>query len=126
MLLVQEPSAWRNLRRIKQLKWPVGRPRLLGGINLFHGYAAHLIAERCCVALATAHAYKPSRRKPGKATLQLLRLRRDQMILNARLARLDRETRRDRRSRGNEADRKLLRNIPSMPQHWGRVLFHQK
>jgi uncharacterized protein DUF3653 len=78
---IQDPSAWRNIRKCRQLKRPVGRPRKGPGLNLFYGSPAELIAEWCCVALSTAHAYKSGRLKPGKAAEKLFRLHRDRMIL---------------------------------------------
>jgi hypothetical protein len=93
---IQDPSAWRNIRRTRQLKRPVGRLRKHAELNLFHGYPAELIAEWCCVALSTAHAYKSGRLKRGNAAEKLFRLHRDRLILNAQVARVDHQARRDR------------------------------
>ena len=45
-------------------------------MNEFYGVPPTIIAEWCCVALTTAHAYKT-----GNAARKLFRLHRDRMIL---------------------------------------------
>ena len=78
---IQGPPAWRNIRKCRQLKRPVGRRRNNDGINQIHGYPAALIAEWCCGSVSTAYAYKSGRLKPSKAAAKLFRMHRDRMIL---------------------------------------------
>ena len=78
---IGDPSAWRNFPNARQLKRPVGRPRKHAELNPFYGYPAPLIAEWCCVALSTAHAYKSGLLKPSKPAAKLFRLHRDRMVL---------------------------------------------
>jgi hypothetical protein len=81
VLQTEDPSSWRNITKSRKLNRPVGRPRKHFTVNEFYGYSAQVIAEWCCVALSTAHAYKTGRIKPGKAPQKLFRLHRDRMIL---------------------------------------------
>ncbi len=81
MLQLDDPSAWRDFRRTRKPQRPVGRPRKHVTVDEFYGYPPKLIAEWCCVALSTAHAYKTGRLKPGRAAQKLFRLHRDRMIL---------------------------------------------
>jgi len=74
MLPPEDPSVWRSFRKTKQLERPVGRPRKHAETNEFYGYPAPLIAEWCCVAPSTAHAYRSGRLKPSKPAAQLFRL----------------------------------------------------
>ena len=117
MLQIQDPSAWRDFPKARQLKRPVGRPRKHAGLNQFYGYPAPLIAEWCCVALSTAHAYKSGRLKPSKPAAKLFRLHRDRMVLTpewrgwfvTRDAIIDPE--------GNETSRNVVRNYYFMLQY---------
>jgi hypothetical protein len=77
VLQTEDPSAWRNIRKCRQLKRPVGRPRKHPVVNEFYAYPAKLIAKWCCVALSTAHAYKSGRLKPGTAAQKLFCLDRE-------------------------------------------------
>ena len=83
-------------------------------INEFYGFPASLIAEWCCVALSTAHAYKNGRLKPGKSAEKIFQLHRDRMVLTpvwrGWLAKPDVIVDPD----GNETNRPALRNYQLM------------
>lgn len=76
-----DPSAWRNFPEPRAPTRAVGRPRKSQALTAFYGYPAELIAEWCCVALSTAHAYKSGRLKPSKAVLKLFRLYAERQVL---------------------------------------------
>jgi hypothetical protein len=50
---------------------------------MFYGYPAELIAERCCVAISAAFAYKSGRLRPRKPAAKLSRLLRDRVVRTA-------------------------------------------
>jgi hypothetical protein len=53
MAVGDELSNWRGFREPIVPARPIRRSRKHSGLDMFYGYPAELIVERCCVALST-------------------------------------------------------------------------
>jgi hypothetical protein len=81
MALTIDPSAGRKFRKTGIWTRPIGRPRKSDMLNMFYGYLGELVAEWCCVVIATAYAYRTRRLKSSRPAAKLFRPNPDRIVL---------------------------------------------